>query len=63
MNTERLRNIMNLAGVDAMIASTAENVGYVTGFWQGVQRMAKWVESYAVVVNDDVNSSDSFSEG
>ncbi len=44
---------MNQAGVDALLASTAENVGYVAGFWQGVQRMAKWVESYAVVSNRD----------
>lgn len=53
MNKERLLSIMNLAGVDALIASTAENVGYVTGFWQGIQRMVKWVESYAVVSNSD----------
>jgi Xaa-Pro aminopeptidase len=39
---------MNQEGVDALIASTPENVGYLTGFWQLIQADTRFVEAYAV---------------
>ena len=51
MNKERLINQMNQEGIDVLIASTPENVGYVTGFWMSIQQVARWVESYALISN------------
>ena len=49
MNKERLVNQMNQAGIDGLIASTPENVGYITDFWMAIQQVTRWVETYALV--------------
>lgn len=51
MNKDRLMALMNQEGVDALIASTPENVGYVTSFWMNIQKVVRWVESYALFSN------------
>ena len=51
MNRERLINRMNQEGIDALIASTPENIGYLTGFWMSIQKVARWVETYALISN------------
>lgn len=49
MNRERLVGKMNQEGIDALIASTPENVGYLTNLWMLIQKVARWVESYALI--------------
>jgi len=51
MNKERLVNQMNQEGIDVLLASTPENAGYITNFWMGIQQVARWVESYALISN------------
>ena len=45
MNKERLFALMKQEGIDAILASTPENVGYLTGFWMAVQQVARWLET------------------
>jgi len=49
MNRERLVSKMNQEGIDALIASTPENVGYLTNLWMMIQVVARWVDSYALI--------------
>ena len=49
MNRERLISKMNQEGIDALIASTPENVGYLTNLWMIIQKVARWVDSYALI--------------
>lgn len=51
MNKERLFALMKQEGIDAILASTPENVGYLTGFWMSVQPVARWLETYALITN------------
>ncbi|HRF09477.1 MAG TPA: aminopeptidase P family N-terminal domain-containing protein, partial [Xanthobacteraceae bacterium] len=39
MNTDRLLSGMKRAGLDAVVASTPENVTYTSGFWA----MSQWI--------------------
>ena len=51
MNKERLLNQINQDGIAVLIASTPENVGYLTGFWMSIQQVARWVETYTLISN------------
>jgi Xaa-Pro aminopeptidase len=49
MNRERLTSRMKQEGVDALIASTPENVAYLTNLWMMIQVVARRVDSYALI--------------
>jgi Xaa-Pro dipeptidase len=53
MNTERLRQVMNREGFDALVASTPENVFYLTGFSSLNQRLFRGYQTYAIYARDD----------
>lgn len=48
MNRQRLANQMVQYGLDVLIASTPENVGYLTGFWTITQQIEAGVQTYAL---------------
>lgn len=49
MNEKRLVNQMTQDGIDALIASTPENVGYLTNFWTFAQQAARGVQTYTLI--------------
>jgi Xaa-Pro dipeptidase len=49
MNRTALVEQLDRYGLDAVVASTPENVGYLTGFWMAIHNVARWLENYCLM--------------
>lgn len=52
MNIERLRKVMDNKNFDALVASTPENVFYLSGFSSTNQRLFRGYQTYAIYARD-----------
>jgi len=53
MNRPRLERLMKEEGIDAIIGSTPEGVGYLSELWMGVHDQFSGVQNYAIVAAGD----------
>ncbi len=52
MNIERLRKVMDNKNFDTLVASTPENVFYLSGFYSTNQRLFRGYQTYAIYARD-----------
>ncbi|MDB4443758.1 Xaa-Pro peptidase family protein [bacterium] len=56
LNEERAKKIMEREGLDALVATTPENVAYLTGFWVLTSLRHRTRQVYAVISKDEMQS-------